>query len=268
MDHRVNPQESQNGKNERICISNQFKLFQKHNKAVNPFTPNRILYVILLICSLLLIGSSAFVSQQCFLFTIISGIGCGGLASAVIAWLIDEANAKTAAKKSKLHRQILFKKLTDSFDHGLQILILSAKEHLTDCNDRKWFEWVEDSHKLIETDPSFAKDYLTSLRVFFGDVVESILEIQSQDALLLEYGIIDKTDIDAFKVIISICDMAERDYHSEKEEKLIDHVTTYCGLLRGLIGYSNSLRHINDMIVEPYLYNTAVEKGIMKTNQN
>ena len=100
---------------------------------------------------------------------------------------------------------------------------------------------------------------------FFGDVAKSMSELQSQDALMLEYGIIDKTDIDAIKVIISICDLAEREYQSEKEEeKLIDHITTYCRIIRGMIGYSNSMRQINDMIIDPYLFRTAVDKGIVK----
>ena len=234
-------------------------------KPDNPFAPNRLLYGALLIFSILIIVSCVFISMQSPLFTIISGIGCGGLASTLIAWLIDEANAKTSLKKSRLNREILFKKISDCFEHSLQILILRAKEHIKDTNNRKWFEWVDDSHKLIEINPIFAKEYLTSLHVFFGDVAKSMSELQSQDALMLEYGIIDKTDIDAIKVIISICDLAEREYQSEKEEeKLIDHITTYCRIIRGMIGYSNSMRQINDMIIDPYLFRTAVDKGIVK----
>ncbi len=68
----------------------------KTNEAVNLFTPNRALYAVLLIISLLIIVCSAFLPQQCILFTIVSGIGCGGFSSTLIAWLIDEANAKMA----------------------------------------------------------------------------------------------------------------------------------------------------------------------------
>ena len=84
---------TQNGKKRLTGESNLFRLFSKLHKNTSPFTPNRRLYVILLICSLLIICSCVFIPQQCCLFTILSGIGCGGLASAVIAWLIDEANA-------------------------------------------------------------------------------------------------------------------------------------------------------------------------------
>ena len=240
----------------------------KTNKAVNLFTPNRALYAVLLIISLLIIVCSTFLPQQCILFTIVSGIGCGGFSSTLIAWLIDEANAKMAFEKSKNNRKILFKKLSDCFDHGLQILILDVKKQVTDTKDRKWYEWIDDAHEIVKTNPSYSKDYLISTRVFLKNVAESVYDIQAQSALMLEYGIIDKTDIEAFKVIITICELAEKDYRLEKDEnKRIENITLYCGLLKGLLEYSQAMRVINEMTVEPFLYNTAVEKGIVQTVQ-
>lgn len=77
-----------------------------------------------------------------------------------------------------------------------------------------------------------------------------------------------ESEIEAFKVIITICELAEKDYRLEKDEnKRIENITLYCGLLKGLLEYSQAMRVINEMTVEPFLYNTAVEKGIVQTVQ-
>ena len=239
------------------------------DKKRNPFEPNRVLYIVLLLSSLLIIVCSAFIPQQCIIFTIVSGIGCGGFSSTIIAWLIDEANAKMAFQKARNNRQILFKKLSDCFDHGLQILIFNVETYVKDTKARKWYEWIDVAHEVIKTSPSFAKDYLVSLRVFIGNVSESMYDIQSQSALMLEYGIIDKTDIEALKVIITICELVEKNYQSEKDEnKLIENITMYCGLLKGLLGYSHAMKDINEMTVEPLLHKTTVEKEIMQSAQS
>ena len=82
---------------------------------------------------------------------------------------------------------------------------------------------------------------------------------------MLEYGIIDNTDIQSFKVILSVCDLANKDFQSEiSEQKLIEHITMYCGILKSVIGYSKSLHNINEKYITPDLYNFAVKKGIVE----
>ena len=237
-------------------------------KRENPFAPNRVLYIVLLVISLLMIVCSAFIPEQHILYTIVTGIGCGGFSSTIIAWLIDEANAKMALQKSRNNRRIIFKKLSDCFGHGLQILILNVKTYAKDTKAGRWYEWIDVSHEIIKTNPSFAKDILVSLRTFFGDVAESVYDIQAQSALMLEYGIIDKTDMEAFKVIITICELAEKDFQLEKDEnRRIENIISYCKILKGLLGYSQAMKGINEMTVEPFLYRTTVEKGIMQSVQ-
>lgn len=235
----------------------------------NLFETNRVLYIVLLLVSLLIIVCSAFIPQQCIIFTIVSGIGCGGFSSTIIAWLIDEANAKMALEKARNNRQIIFKKLSDRFDHGLQILIFNVETYMKDTKARKWYEWIDVAHDVIKTNPSFTKDYLMSVRVFIRNVLESMYDIQSQSALLLEYGIIDKTDIEAIKVIITICELIEKDYQLKKDaNKMIENITLYCGSLKASLGCSQAMKDINEMMVEPFLYKLTIEKETVQLVQS
>ena len=86
--------------------------------------PNNKLYLCLLLGATALTGISLIVQECDAAFTIWTSITCGGIASIVVAWLIDAANCRQLNKKAVEHRKTLLSNLYHVFDNGLQLLIL------------------------------------------------------------------------------------------------------------------------------------------------
>ena len=222
--------------------------------------PNNKLYLWLLLGAIALTGVSLFVQRCTAVFTIWTSITCGGIASIVIAWLIDAANCRQSNKKAVEHRKTLLSNLYHVFDNGLQLLILESadKDHYTDS--KKWYEWIETIDKHATNDPVLIPTYIKILMVFFDDLAEQVFAVKSQEAMLLESGIICQEDIQALSTILNICDIARATYRSKDSSyKCFQQFSTYCGLIHGLVGYAPSLRKINDMMIEPTLYRKYLE---------
>lgn len=222
--------------------------------------PNNKLYLWLLFGAAALTGLSLLVQQCDTAFTIWTSITCGGIVSIVVAWLIDAANCKQLNKKAVEHRKTLLSNLYHVFDNGLQLLILESaeKDHYTDS--KKWYEWIETVDKQAMNDPALIPTCIQYLMVFFDDLAEQVFAAKSQEAMLLESGIICQEDIPALSTIQSICDLARSTYRSKDSDyKCFQQFSTYCGLIHGMVGYAPSLRPINDMMIEPTLYRKCLE---------
>ena len=144
--------------------------------------------------------------------------------------------------------------------NGLQLLILESaeKDHYTDS--KKWYEWIETVDKQAMNDPALIPTCIQYLMVFFDDLAEQVFAAKSQEAMLLESGIICQEDIPALSTIQSICDLARSTYRSKDSDyKCFQQFSTYCGLIHGMVGYAPSLRPINDMMIEPTLYRKCLE---------
>ena len=232
---------------------------QKAEKA-KAFAPNNKLYLLLLLGAIAMTGLSLFVQGCDAAFTIWTSITCGGIASLVVAWLIDVANCKQLNKKAVEHRKTLLSNLYHVFDNGLQLLILESaeKDHYTDS--KKWYEWIETVDKQSMNDPALLPSFIRSLMVLFDDLAEQVFAVKSQEAMLLESGIICQKDIQALSTILSMCDLARATYRSKDNDyKCFQQFSTYCGLIHGMVGYAPSLRPINDMMIEPTLYRKCLE---------
>lgn len=222
--------------------------------------PNNKLYLWLLFGAAALTGLSLLVQQCDTAFTIWTSITCGAIASIVVAWLIDAANCRQLNKKAVEHRKTLLSNLYHVFDNGLQLLILESakKDQFTDS--KKWYEWIETVDKQAMNDPALLPSFIRSLMVFFDDLAEQVFAVKSQEAMLLESGIICQEDIQALSTILSMCDTARATYRSKDSDyNCFRGFCTYCGLIHGLIGYAPSLRPINDMMIEPTLYRMYLE---------
>lgn len=223
-------------------------------------TPNNILYIWLLLGATVLTGLSLLVHGGDAAFTIWTSITCGGIASIVVAWLIDAANCKQLNKKAVEHRKTLLSNLYHVFDNGLQLLILESAEKDQCTDSKKWYGWIETVEKQAMNDPDLIPSFIRSLMVFFDDLTEQVFAVKSQEAMLLESGIICQEDIQALSTILNTCDLARATYRSKDSNyKYFQQLSTYCGLIHGLIGYAPSLRPINDMMIEPTLYRMYLE---------
>lgn len=66
---------------------------------MNSCKPNRGLYFPLLIISISLTVYAAHIKMDNPWFTVLTGIGCGGITSVIIAWLVDAANCREKAQR-------------------------------------------------------------------------------------------------------------------------------------------------------------------------
>lgn len=222
--------------------------------------PNNKLYLCLLLGAIALTVLSLLVQGCDAAFTIWTSITCGGIASIVVAWLIDAANCKQLNKKAVEHRKTLLSNLYHVFDNGLQLLILESAEKDQCTDSKKWYGWIETVEKQAMNDPDLIPSFIRSLMVFFDDLTEQVFAVKSQEAMLLESGIICQEDIQALSTILNTCDLARATYRSKDSNyKCFQQLSTYCGLIHGLIGYAPSLRPINDMMIEPTLYRMYLE---------
>lgn len=230
---------------------------QKKQEAVKEkaIVPNNKLYLWLLLAAIALTCASLLFQGCPAVFTIWTSITCGGIASIIVAWLIEVANFQLQNQKAVEHREALLSNLFHVFDHGLQLLAYESTEidHCTDS--KKWYEWVENVENQAMNDPALIPTFNRILMVFFDDLAEQVFAVKSQEASLLESEIICPKDIQALSTILNICDIARATFRSkDNAETCFRQFTMNCRFIRGLIGFAPSLRPINDMIIEPTLY--------------
>lgn len=227
----------------------------KEKSVINQLAPKRMMYFVLLIITISITIAFGMIPQENTWFTVGTGIGCGGIASTIVAWLIDEANHKRDMKRISVNREILFERLSSSFSNGLQILILNVKQHVQDDIPRTWYEWIDSSHQITESIPEYSKKHIISMRLFFDEITEQMYQLDTQNAVMLEHNLIEKKDIEALSTVLSICDLVKYEFNTAMDEaKLTRSIKTYCGVIKGAIEYSANLKFINDMIIEPRLY--------------
>ena len=232
----------------------------KKKQETEAITPNSKLYSGLLLGAIVLTCISLLFQSYQAVFTIWTSITCGGIASIVVAWLIDAANCRQLTKKTFEDREALLSNFFHVFDYDLQVLVFESAEidHCTDS--KKWYEWIENVENQTMNDPALIPTFIRILMVFFDELSEQAFAVKSQEAMLLESGIICQEDIQALSTILSMCDLARATYRSKDNDyKCFQQFSTYCGLIHGMVGYAPSLRPINDMMIEPTLYRKCLE---------
>jgi len=232
----------------------------KKKQETEAITPNSKLYSGLLLGAIVLTCISLLFQSYQAVFTIWTSITCGGIASIVVAWLIDAANCRQLTKKTFEDREALLSNFFHVFDYDLQVLVFESAEidHCTDS--KKWYEWIENVENQTMNDPALIPTFIRILMVFFDELSEQAFAVKSQEAVLLESEIICQKDIQALSTILNTCDIARTTFRSkDNEDTCFQNFCTYCGLIRGLIGYAPSLRPINDMMIEPTLYRINTE---------
>ena len=217
--------------------------------------PNNKLYLGLLLAAIALTCASLLFQERQAVFTIWTSITCGGIASIIVAWLIEVANCRHLTKKAVEHREALLSNLFHVFDHGLQLLAFESAEKDHCADSKKWYEWIENVENQAMNDPALIPTFVRILMVFFDDLAEQVFAVKSQEALLLESGIICQEDIQALSTILNTCDTARVTFRSkDTDDTCFRLFTMNCRFIRRLIGYAPSLRPINDMMIEPTLY--------------
>lgn len=231
-----------------------------NRKITQMYKPSRKLYITLLCISMIVSLLCLIIPITDAWFTIVAGIGCGGIASTIVGWLIDEANCRKDLERVENNRNLLLRKLYNAFDYGLQPLIYHTVTVSNDNSPREWVKWVEASYQIASSDPKFCNTFNKCLNVFFDDIAEQTYELNTQTALLLEHGLIEASDANAISSVLSFCDMAKTEMNSSEDNTTLSrNLKTYTFLMSAFIDSSANMRFINETMIEPTIYNISVK---------
>lgn len=141
--------------------------------------------------------------------SIITGIACGGIASVIVAWIIDWYTCKTENQRSTAVRQLYFGDLIFDLQHTLHYIPVAMK--ISDKDKHTWLEWVNlvdenytatDGAKGVQNDwIKRTKDDITSildqklsvlsLGLITNDEMQILFEIRTSLTALEGYFIIN-----------------------------------------------------------------------------
>ena len=219
---------------------------------MKPFKANHWIYLCLLLLFLIVSLASLLICMDSPWFTIIAGLGCGGFASVLVAWLIDIATCKGNNKKAKLYQKEIFSELKSSFETGIQPFIFDCEFLDENCKKKSktWKEWLEYSYSIYENKKDFVIKYL----VFERDISEKIKILNYQSAQLRQDGIIDECDCKAIRQIQSWCSFVETEYQSYGcTEFFCDRLNLEIKVLYSFLNASSAMKNINTMEIKSLL---------------
>lgn len=148
-------------------------------------------------------------------FTIVTGWGCGGFASVVVAWLIDVFNCKSNNRKAERLQNAAFAELISSFETGIQPFIFKIES--IDKSYKKqsmtWSDWLDVAYNLSSSGAGGEKDWFVRIyMVFERDIADKIKVLNFQRTQLLQDGIISEKDGQAIPQLASWCSVVESEY--------------------------------------------------------
>ncbi len=172
---------------------------------------NTWLYLLLLgifICALMLV----FTTEDAKAISIITGIACGGIASVIVAWIIECHTCKKENQQLIAVRQLYFGDLIFDLQHTLHYIPVAMK--ISDKDSHTWLEWVDlvdenytatNCAKGVQNDwIKRAKDDITSilnqkltvlsLGLITNDEIQNLLEIRTSLTALEIFFIINPAD--------------------------------------------------------------------------
>ena len=227
------------------------------------FIPNRKLYLSLLSGAILLTSISLLFRKNTSLFTILTSISCGGIASIIVAWLIDAANCKQNKQKAEYNRDAVFSELNILFESGVQFFIALCEklgEEVDEKSEKAWDEWITLAFNLLGDDPRDLQMFCDGFRVFTDNIAEEASAIYLQAAQLLDSGMISQKEVDALAGLKSICSLGIYDARTLGDTKeLAKRYVQNCNYIRHDLNGSILLSPINDKKVGSNLYRSIAE---------
>lgn len=148
------------------------------------FKLNHIIYACLLLLFLAISLTSLWICMESPWFTLIAGLGCGGFASTLVAWLIDWQNARERKKKKEnLQKTILHPMKTTIYAMLLNFGRLSCELDTTISKTvpKQWDEWAEILQvNLAEcNEPFFLQKAVVSLDATMNNYCNRMQELRS-----------------------------------------------------------------------------------------
>lgn len=229
--------------------------------------PNIKLYCSLLAVSCVFIIGCIFIPPECPWFGIISGLGCGGTTSVIVAWLIDYSNCKSAEKKMLMNRETILKNFFNYFESGCDsfIMLCLRKGALDELQEKlPWFVWVDKAYNCSKDDETESKIFCNIFRAYTGNILQQARVLEAQEAMLLDQGILGVDDVKALNGIVDICNLNEYQFlisyldYSALSRNCYDYHKTLFAILHG----APTLKEINEKRVGSALFSQMANMGI------
>ena len=176
-------------------------------KAVNNSNarkPRHLFYGLLLIAFIAITGSTFFISEDSAcataLISVVAGIGGGGVASIIVAWLIDILTCRSERIKASRMGEMVFFELHYLLRNVIEDFPAAFCDYVPkDDKKRTWKEWLEfviqDGQIIVN------KNWRISLLDSVVKAQVEISNIQKQSLLIVAQGLMTESEIDGLEDI-------------------------------------------------------------------
>lgn len=241
---------------------------EKADSVPEIFRPNHALYRALLFIAILITIIAAIIPQTYSIFSVLVGIGSGGIASVVVAWLIDISTCIQNNKKTANTRKIVFSQLRSSIKSGSQVFILQCFRLgvMPDFDSQKpWLDWITMAYNAAKCNVEETRNFCVQCWVLVNSIKEQTSIINSQTVSLLDSGAIDEEEQQNLSAIINLCDIL----HSElTREGVGTESATKClrnlNLLHGMIANLPIMCDINHEQIPLTLFQSFDKETLRK----
>lgn len=206
-----------------ITVAGKF-LFNKTRKWSSSIFKNTnvFTYFVLLAISIILLICSLNFDTSEKQFTILSSLGCGGIASVIVAWLVECSNIKINKEKNKA----IINQLLNSFDLFVEF---ECQRAISNCC--RYFDMdVEKNYSISEI-----KTYLNELdskAVYFKGfpamIEKGISEVAELSLLNFDQTDLGRNLYDLFQVLKSTTKMLKQVTEFELDEEVIKLLVIQC----------------------------------------
>jgi hypothetical protein len=93
------------------------------------YKPNSLTYIVIILISMGIAGCSFCFDAECRWVAILTGVGSGGVTSAIVAWLIDCSDCKKRNFRNATHIETLFAQFDLSILHELKMVLDTCAAH-------------------------------------------------------------------------------------------------------------------------------------------
>lgn len=188
---------------------------QRDHSTLEIYKPNHPLYRALLAASAFITLIGALFSSCTAVSSVLLGIGSGGIASVVVAWLIDISTCKQNNKKAELTRKNVFSQICSAIESSIQLFALQCF-HLgviKDFDDQKtWLDWVKDTCTAAKSNPEELGLFCKQSCVFADNLMDQVSTIDAQTVLLFDLGIVGADEKSSITTIMNTCDTFRSEY--------------------------------------------------------
>lgn len=237
---------------------------------------NSKLYIKILVCCIAFTLLSAVISDESPWFTILTGLGCGGTASAAVAWLVEKSNWESEQRRLNALRSIVLQSFFTEFDSGssgfVQICYLSHAVKGS-SPEMTWHEWCQMAFECVKEKPKHIPNFVTSCYALLRNIDSQARSIEAQKSSFLAEGFVKPEDIRTIEQIVQLNDylkITEPEQNSEKYDLThAESLKFYMDIIFGYLKNADALAKANEMKVGTIMFKAlkVMNEGVESLTQ-